>query len=499
MTSSESRSAQTSWTLQSRRAKSYVFALLFGVVACERGPADKATLPLSPCRLPRYPASVSCGTLEVEEHREAPNGRKVPLRVAVLPALTPHPAPDPLVILVGGPGQAATVAGVMVALALEPVRRKRDVVLVDQRGTGRSRPLTCTYEKQTFEQRFSGEPSEADVKRCLAELDADTTQYATPHAIADLEQVRQALGYQKWNLWGGSYGTRVALAYLQRHPDVIRRVVLDGVAPTDITLPLHMAHDGDESLRAVFAMCERQAECHAHYPELLATFEQLLSQFDAGVVNIAAPHPATGEAVTIAMSRDGFLGAVRTLLYSADVASLLPLVLHQARHDDWAPFFAAVHTLIYELSEQPSHVGMYLSVICAEDAPRIETKQVEEATRGTYMGDSLVRITKQHCNAWKAAELPASYFEPVTSEVPVMLLSGQLDPATPPRFGQLAASRLKHALHVVVPGVAHGVSTVGCGPRLVASFLADENPLALDVKCLTEHREPALFTRFTGP
>ncbi len=388
----------------------------------------------------------------------------------------------------------------MVALAFEPVRRKRDVVLIDQRGTGQSRPLTCAYEKQSFTQSFSTEPSDADVSTCLQALDADTTQYATPNAIEDLEQVRTALGYAQWNLWGGSYGTRVALAYLQSNPDAVRRVILDGVAPTDIKLPLHMAFDGDESLRALFAQCERQPECHARYPHLQTAFEQLLRTFDADVRQVPTRHPSTGERVTIAMSRDGFLGGVRTLLYSAELSSVLPLAIHEADvNDDWTPFFAAIHTIVYEMTEQPSHVGMYLSVICAEDTARIAPDEISKATQGTYVGDVFVRQTKRYCDLWKAATVPASYFEPVSATQPVLLLSGQLDPATPPRWGQLAASRLSQSLHVVVPGVGHGVSTVGCGPKLVAEFLDHPKPVELDVTCLTEHDEAALFTRFTGP
>lgn len=506
MNSVNSKSSPTGSSLgqQERRGVgSFVLCLLvwLGLAAgCARERVQDLRLTLSACRLERYPGVANCGTLEVQENRIAPNGRSVPLRVAVLPALTPSPEPDPLVILVGGPGQAATVAGAMVAFALEPVRRKRDVVLVDQRGTGASRPLTCAYEKQSFVDSFSAEPTEADVRDCLRALDADTTQYATPNAIADLEQVRTALGYAQWNLWGGSYGTRVALAYLQSNPEAIRRVVLDGVAPTDIKLPLHMAFDGDESLRLLFAQCERQAECEAHYPQLRQAFEELLRRFDTKAFQITTRHPATGETVEIDMTRDGFLGGIRTLLYSAELTSVLALAIHEAHtHDNWAPFFAAVHTILYEMNEQPSHVGMYLSVVCAEDIPRIGTEEIDRATRGTYVGDVFVRQSKRYCDAWKAASLPASYFEPVSAPNPVLLLSGQLDPATPPRWGQLTASRLRQSLHVVVPGVGHGVSTVGCGPKLVAKFLDDDKPTELDVACLTDHQAPALFTRFTGP
>jgi pimeloyl-ACP methyl ester carboxylesterase len=468
--------------------------------ACSRGNLAGERLQLSECRLPRYPGIVNCGVLKVEEHRLAPNGRKLSLRVVVIPALTPNPEPDPFVILVGGPGQAATVAGAMVALALEPIRKKREIVLIDQRGTGQSGPLTCAYERQPFEASFSSEPSQSEVNTCLQSLAADTTQYATPNAIADLEAVRQSLGYTQWNLWGGSYGTRVALAYVQQHPEVIRRVVLDGVAPTDIKLPLHMAADGDESLRMTFERCEREVDCRTKFPDLRAQFEQLLSTFDAGIVDIRTRHPATGERVTISMSRDGFLGGVRTLLYSAELSSVLPLALHEAhRNGDWAPYFAALHTIVYEMSEQPSHVGMYLSVICAEDTNRIDPSEIERATKGTYVGDRFVRQTRLYCDVWNAAALPATYFDPVVTNAPVLLLSGQLDPATPPRWGQIVESRLPHALHVVVPGVGHGVSTVGCAPQLITRFLDDPEPTQLDVSCLTSHQAPASFTRFTGP
>lgn len=466
--------------------------------ACAPEPRSNR-LKLTPCRVGEQRVPAMCGDLGVPENAEQPAGAQIPIRVAVLPASAAGSKLTPLLILVGGPGQAATHSGVPIARLLSEVRRHRDLVLVDQRGTGGSRALRCDIEEPPFAQRLSASVDPVDIAKCLETLGVDTTQFTTLDALDDYEAVREALGYTRWNLWGGSYGSRVALAYMQQHPDRIERVVLDGAAPTDIALPLHFAVDGQASLDAALSGCARTPECASAFPNLTAAVPELLSQLGAHGIEATVTHPTHGAKENIQITRDGFLTGLRTLLYSSELTALVPLALDRAARDaDWTPFVAAVSAIMDLMTRQVEHVGMYLSVICAEDVPRFAREDVAERTRSTIFGTTLVEQARRSCSVWKAAVMPDTYYEPVKREHPTLILSGAHDPATPPRWGQLVAERLPHSRHVVA-ATSHGVTSAGCAPRVITEFLTSTEPLAIDVGCLAQLPVVPFFTRPTGP
>lgn len=470
-----------------------------GAWACtSRDPASRPML--EPCRLNDLSTPAQCGQLRVKENRTQPDSRMISLRFAVVPAVASTPRRDPLVILVGGPGQAATEAGGALASLFSDVRRSRDIVLVDQRGTGGSHGLPCDDDNIPFAERFSRTISRQEVRACLSAQDADTTQYATPMALDDLEAVRQHLGYASWNLWGGSYGTRVALAYMQRYPDSVRRVVLDGAAPTDLKVPLHFAQDAQRALELMYQACEQAPSCQQSFPDSRTKLAQLLQALKEQPMTVSVNHPSTGVPEQLSITQLGLTAGLRSLLYSAELTALLPLSLYQAaEHTNWAPFVTAVTALTDGMADRPSYTGMYLSVICAEDVGRVTEAELDDQAQRGFFGVEYVNQLREACEIWPSAQLPDTYFLPVTTPHPTLVLSGELDPATPPRFGELVTSRLVHARHVTMPGVGHGVSTVGCMPRVIAEFLESEHASSVQTDCAMQHQRPAFFTSFTGP
>jgi pimeloyl-ACP methyl ester carboxylesterase len=465
--------------------------------ACTESAAPSARLALSACRLDGLGAEARCGNYSVLENRRSGQGRRLDLKLAVVPALAASPRPDPLFVLVGGPGQAATEAGAQIAEALREVQRRRDIVLVDQRGTGSSHALDCKDEAEaSLEKRFAPELDLAATRACREALDADPALYTTDLAMDDLDEIRAALGYERINLWGGSYGTRAALVYLRQHPEHVRSLVLDGVAPFAIELPLFVASDGQRALDLLYEDCQQDSDCSAAFPQAKAELEGLLSRLSQQPEQIQLRHPRTGVSQSLRIEREGLAAALLNLLYVPSLAGLIPLGVEHASHGDFGSLVAAIEAFssAVELSS-----GMFLSVVCAEDIARISAAEVTRETENTFLGPGWLSRLREQCAVWGGAQLPESYFEPIGGSVPSLLLSGKLDPVTPPRWGELVAQALHPSRHVVVPGGGHGVSTLGCVPKLITQFLEALDPAALDVACVERLRRPAFFTSLGGP
>jgi pimeloyl-ACP methyl ester carboxylesterase len=475
---------------------------LLSLPACTRsaGAESSRKVALKPCRLEGTGRQALCGTHEVWEDRAAKKGRKVPLKVVVVPALAGSPEPDPLVLLAGGPGQgAAKLAGHMVPV-LERIQRNRDLVFVDQRGTGDSRPLACdpVPPDAPLAKQFDSHFYEEEFRKCLAGYDADVRLYTTPIAMDDLDEVREALGYQKLNLYGVSYGTRAALVYMRQHPEHVRTVILEGVAPMSLLLPLYVARDSQRALELLFTHCEQDAECKKRYPDLRGRFEALLAQLQQAPVHTKVEHPLTGVPEEFTLTRDAFTGVLRGLLYMPEAASLVPLVLDRATQGDWRPLVAIHHGMSSGINGNMSQ-GMFLSVVCAEDAPHISPEAIERETKGTWLGSAGVSNLLLPCAFWPKGELPKDYREPVKSDAPVLLLSGELDPVTPPSWGDDAKKTLTHSLHVTLPGVGHGTSSIGCARALMEDFVNRGSVEGLASKCGEGLKRPPFFTSFAGP
>ncbi len=427
------------------------------------------TISLSECRLPKVAQAVQCGELQVSEDRSHPEGRKLSIFVAILPANTLSPKPDPLVLLAGGPGQSASTLGPF-ATQLAEVRRTRDIVLIDQRGSGRSSPLDCPAFAPDEHAEFDIDPVPKSLLCAwqLAERRVDASQYTTSAFVADLDAMREALGYRQWNLWGGSYGSRVALEYLRRHSSHVRSVVLDGVAPPSMRISFDVWRTRDDALDGVIAACGASLACSKAHPDPAATLQDIRRML-AGGRTIALRDPRTGISREMHVDFDTIVGALQPLTYSPEAASLIPELLALAHGGDFAPLVAASLVIIGDLPEQFSP-ALHYSVTCAEDVPR-----VTRAERINGVDDERVRTLARRalavCDQWPKGTFPGDFAQPVQSDVPTLLLSGGLDPVTPPAYGDEVARTLRNSRHVVARGFGHIVSPHACAPRLISAFI----------------------------
>ncbi len=473
-------------------------ALLLSSPALAEGPG----LVLTPCRL-RGGVQARCGVYPVPEDRARPQGRRLGLKVAVVPALARKPRPDPLFLLAGGPGQAATEAfPELIAQAFERVHRTRDLVLVDQRGTGGSSPLRCPMVSPDapLAERLASVGFEAGrLRACLAGYDADPRLYGTSVAMQDLDEVRAALGYGQIDLWGGSYGTRAALVYVREHGPSVRAVVLDGVAPPTMPISLHFAADAQRAMELLFKACAEESACARAWPELPGRFTRLLDRLDQHPALATVADPVTGAPTEATVSRDLLAGVLRVALYQPGLpAMLVPLLIARAEAGDYGPL-VALATTFDEGARDAMAEGMLLSVLCAEDVPRFTEQELLQSARGTFVGPRVARIFLDACAAWPRGEVAPGFAEPVRSQAPVLLLSGELDPVTPPAWAEEAARTLPNARHLVVPGIGHGASSVGCVPRLLWEFLEAGSAAGLDGTCVERQRRPPFFVSFAGP
>jgi pimeloyl-ACP methyl ester carboxylesterase len=475
------------------------FAAALATVALAGCSGDDApgipAIALSDCRLQGLDVSARCGVREVWEDRVAKSGRRIGVQFAVVPARARAKEPDPVLVIAGGPGQGAMSLAAQVMPLFTRLNDTRDIVFVDQRGTGKSHPLNCEDSSQPMQSLFEDALPERLVVKCLAQLDADPRQYVTSTAIEDLDEVRAALGYARVNLWGGSYGTRAVLEYVRRHGDHVRSIVLDGVAPADMKLPLSFAADGDAALKRLIEACETEALCSKVYPDLRVLINSMRTQLQRRPARATIVDPRTGDRADIQVNENVFLSGLFRPLYVAELASLLPLGISAAASGDFNPLLAQNLELADDIAENLS-IGMHLSVICAEDVPRITASDLEAAGR-SFFGRALVDDFLRACRTWPRGKVPPDYYEPVISNVPALILSGGLDPATPPHHGDEVARTLSASRHLVAPELGHGVSLHGCAPRLIETFVKAGSAAALDGKCLQKIPRP-LFVMPVG-
>jgi len=457
---------------------------------------------LTECRLPKLAAAAQCGELVVPEDRDRPQGRTIRIAVAVLPANTLNPRPDPLFILAGGPGQAATYLGPF-AMQLAGVRKDRDLVLVDQRGTGRSSPLACEAFKpdDTLESTLELDPAPraAACVRELAERGVDVTRYTTAAWIADLDAVRAALGYAKVNLWGGSYGTRVALEYVRRHPDRIRSVILDGVATPGMKVPLDVWPSRDAALSSVLAACAQSPACAKAHPDLAATLGGIRDQLGPTGSDVVIADPRTGAHQRFTLNYDHVLAALQPLTYAPELQALMPEVIARAAAGDFAPLYATASLTASGVAEQMNS-ALHFAVTCAEDAPRVTP--ADRAGLAGIRSRAIAERVLAVCDVWPRSAAPVEAATPVTSDVAALVLSGELDPVTPPANGAAVAQTLPNSRHVIARGYGHIVSPHACGPRLIEAFVDDPTFGSLPAACVEHFARsvrPPLWPDRLGP
>ena len=473
--------------------------LLGGVLCSLAGTSPAAELNFQECLLTTSPLpaiEAECATMQVAENPSG-EGRKIALKVARIPTASREAAQDPIIFFAGGPGQAALEAYPMIAPALRDASARRDIVLMDQRGTGQSNPMDCPMD----DSRFLGAVEDIDwreyVESCRERLDADTRYYATRHAVEDVEALRAALGVEQLNLVGGSYGSRMAMSYAQAYPDRVRSMVLFGVVPQDEPLGQSHAANLERALQRTYERCSADDGCRARFGDVGAHLDALRQRLREEPQDVQLVHPTTGELTSLTFTADAIAGVVRLLSYTSEGVSLLPLLIHEATVENrLEPMAAQALMVLASLGDQISH-GMELSVICSEDLPFYTSSG--EGDRLTVLGDTIISVLKEQCRYWPTEPAPPDFKQPLDVATPTLLISGEFDPVTPPLFADKAAETLPNARHLVAPGQGHNSLTAGCAPELVTAFIETANVEELDAKCLDILGPAPFFVNFSGP
>jgi pimeloyl-ACP methyl ester carboxylesterase len=449
------------------------------------------TFQLKPCEVNKLKGN--CGALEVFENRATRRGRKIQLQILVAPATGPKREPDPFVYIPGGPGSSAIEDASYVVQQFKRINEKRDLLFVDQRGTGGSHPLNCTFFNVDDPQSYFGYyfPLD-DVRKCRKELEAtsDLTLYTTSIAMDDLDDVRAALGYEKLNLFGGSYGTRAAMTYLKRHPDHVRTVTLHGVSPMDHYMPHDFPKQTERALQGILAECDADEACHKAFPNIRAESQALLERLIKGPVEVEVRTESSRGAekqklANVQLSRDLAAEAIRYMLYNSAVSPRIPLILHLAAEGNFVPLAEAALNYRRNIVATGSN-GLYLSITCAEDLPWIKPGEGEALAKNTFLGDYRLRQQREACSLWPQAQIEKDYSQPARSALPVLIFTGQWDPVTPPSNGDGVARYLTNSLHVVVPQGGHafgGLEGLECLERLNVEFVEKGSVKDLDPSC----------------
>jgi pimeloyl-ACP methyl ester carboxylesterase len=468
--------------------------LLFaaGMLALPSWAAD-----LAPCRLRGVEHEALCGRIDRPLDPARPRGSTIELHFAVLPALARNKRPDPVFFFAGGPGQSAIALAPQVAALLARLSNRRDIVLVDQRGTGRSAPLVCDSPSPTrpLAEQFDLGRERQRLSECLARLQAlphgDLRHYTTSIAAGDADAVRAALGAERIDLVGGSYGTRVALEYQRRFPQRVRRAVLDGVAPPDMGLAAAVSADSQAALEALFEACARDARCAEREPRLAERWRALLASLPR---EATLQHPLTGRAERVTVTRELVLGMVRGPLYAPALAAALPAAIGEAAGGRLEPMAGLASAFVTARRGDEIAAGMHHAVVCAEDAQRLAGP---DAAAGRDFGAVFADMYRELCARLPRADVPSEFYAVPPAQSATLLLSGGLDPATPPRHAQRVAQALgSNARHVVVEQAGHGVMSLGCMRDVVYRFIEaddDDGALTVDATCVATVPRPPMF------
>jgi pimeloyl-ACP methyl ester carboxylesterase len=462
------------------------------------------SLMLTACDLAQPNSGLStaawCADFPVPENRADPHSRTIKLKLAVLRSSAQVASKDMLAFLVGGPGQAATDSASQIAAMLQPLLAHRDVLLLDQRGTGGSNGLTCKDSADTVGpddgSAFDAAKMRNAAAECLKQLSdrADPRYYTTTIATQDLEDVRKAIGSPQFDLLGVSYGTRMAQQYLMRYPDAVRSMVLDSTVPNSLALGEDFARNLDDALKAQFARCTAEPACKKQFGDPDQTLYQLRDALRANPHEVSFRDPQSYRTVKRVLNENSLASVVRMFAYTPATAALLPLSIDAAAHGDVGPLLGQAKILSGDLAELMGS-GMQYSVICSEDADLLMPRpQDADTILGTHMIDALGAV----CSVWPKGTRPADFHQPLKTDKPVLLLAGQYDPVTPPRYADEVAKGLPNARVLVFKGQAHSVMAVGCAPQLVQHFIEKPDPKTLDASCLERLRPTPIFIDFNG-
>lgn len=455
--------------------------------------------------------AAQCTTLSVPLNPAEPSQGQIELSVARIPARRQTENTDALTMIAGGPGQSALDTYQSLAGAFRQLTRDRDMILIDQRGTGQSNKLNCPALPETLGHKTTQdlEQIRQQANACLDSLDMDPRFYTTSVAVLDLEEVRHQLGISQWNLYGISYGTRVALHYLRRFPESVRTIALDAVVPPPVSLGPEIATLAQRSLSLIFERCRQNPGCNdafGHQGESVAT---LLEDLDRQPQTIRYEDISTGTQTTRTFSRDDLAMTLRLMSYSSQTASILPSMLHQAiNYGNFAPLARQSDRQSNLLGETLA-TGMHHAIVCTEDVPffpestssdvALHDTQRLSNSANSYLGEGIIEMIEATCQSWPQGVIDDDFKEPVRSEVPALILSGEADPITPPDYGTQVAATLSNAHHIVNRAEGHMQVATGCIPILLAKFVDQASVENLDDDCLERIRPLPFFVDANGP
>ena len=478
-----------------------VIALLFAAPQLMAASEDKklmGELELEYCHIPHYSQEVLCGSFPVFEDRVSRKGREIEINFAVIPSITEAKEADPLVFFAGGPGQGARDMGRFISAAFSEVRENRDVILIDQRGMGSSHPLACEQPDDTdmfLSDEQANELMRDLLTQCLDALDADVTKYTQDLANQDIHDILVALGYDKVNLYGVSWGTRSALLYVNQFPKQVRTVIMDGVAPLSNRIPLYANQDAERAIQALFKDCDLDKICQTAFPKLKQDFDQVLTDFGKDGYEVSMNDANTGKPTTFRLTRKTFVSVIRNILYVPDYSRLIPIIIQQAKAKD----FRALAGLGAAFGDGDIALGAMMSVLCSEDFSRISNDDIADQTANGFVGDAFIDVFRVGCAVWPKAPVPAIYNQSLISDVPTMILSGALDPVTPQRWGEKMKELMTNSLHLVAANTGHNVGPKGCAPDLMKQLITQGNLKNIDGSCLDEINRPTFFIDGNGP
>ena len=475
-----------------------VTLLLTSGVGCQA--AETATQDLAQADCPEHeiPGEVYCRLLLVAENPALPDARHIPVRIMVLAATGNERKTDPLVIIPGGPGQSAIAAPNLrnfFSSFFSPIRNHRDIVIVDQRGVGGSNPLPLEpTEDLLFVRTEMNLPPEWG-RAALPGLQdrADLTQYTSARAVDDLEAVRKALGAEQINIYATSYGTRVAQYYIKRYGNHVRSAVFKGVSPPDDNIVTSYGKKPQQALNKLFEMCASDDRCNNEYPDLRAQLETVLDRLDRGPVQVDVQHPMIGRPHSFLITRGNFAFGIRTHMMNAFAFVRLPQLISEANKGEfasWAQFLPQVP----EIYASQMYGGMTMSIIAAEDVTRVTESAMKAEADATLIGDTIARGFLELTDFWPSGDVPEDLFTPLLTEVPVLLVSGALDPATPPEGAEAMLTGLPNGRHIVFPGGAHSAANFDGLDQIMTEFISEGSAGSLDLTAVDNNRPPAFPT-----
>lgn len=456
------------------------------------------------CTVGKAKLGAICGTYTVYEDRAARSGRIIALKFIVIKAR--HPSGRAVAYNPGGPGASSTVTAGAIADGLffnyfQTLHDRYDILLVDNRGTGESAPLSCNFAPAERPQLYFHQLwPDSLVRECRAELAtrANLSLYSTSLAADDLNDLRAALGYPRLVLNGGSYGTMFFLDYARRHPSSVESLVLIGVAPPHfIIIPLQDAQGAQLSIDRLIGECKSDADCNRNFPSLGARFEALERRFDRGDINVPLRDARTNRITVVRLSKEVFTDRLRQLLYYPASAKYAPFIIDRAYHGN----YMSLATMVDEVSRNFTTLlaeGLNLSVTCAEDTPFITEAEILRTSAHSFEGDLRVRAQQRACRNWSVNPVPAAFAEPVRSDAPILMISGSDDPTSPAKFAREALPYLPNARILLIRHGSHGTETE-CSDRLVAQFVKAGTAKGLNLEsCADAYHRPPFATSMAG-